>query len=94
MDKTNVQVNNQFSEIKIVDRKRINLSGVKKLVSFNPEEFLIETNLGVLVLKGSGLDIIKLDTNDGVLLIRGKVDNLDYMDGSKKSEGIIARLFK
>lgn len=88
-------VNNQYGEIKIVDRKKISLTGVKKIVSFNPEEFLIESLLGVLLLKGQNLEIIKLDTSEGILSIKGKVDNLSYMDSNKKNElGLIARLFK
>ena len=35
-----VQTEN-YGEIKISDRKKVNLTGVKKLVSFNPEEFLM-----------------------------------------------------
>ena len=88
-------VSNQYGEIKIVDRKRINLSGVKKLVSFNPEEFLIETTLGVILLKGQDLEIIKLDTTDGILSIKGRINSLNYMDANKKSDtSLIARLFK
>ncbi len=88
-------VNNQYSEIKITDRKRISISGVKKIVSFNPEEFLIETTLGVLLLKGSQLEIIKLDTQVGNLSIKGKFDNINYMDATKKGDtSFISRLFK
>lgn len=88
-------VTNKYGEIKIVDRKRINLSGVNKLVSFNPEEFLIETTLGVLLLKGQELEIIKLDTNEGILSIKGKINSLNYMDSNKKGESsFISRLFK
>ena len=88
-------ITNQYGEIKIIDRKKINLSGIKKIVSFNPEEFLIESNLGVILLKGKDLEIIKLDTTDGVLSIKGRINNLNYMDSSKNKEsGIIARLFK
>ena len=42
-----------ISEIKLNDRKKVSLSGLKKLVSFDPEEFVMDTNLGPLVLKGS-----------------------------------------
>lgn len=88
-------VTNKYGEIKIVDRKRINLSGVNKLVSFNPEEFLIETTLGVLLLKGQELEILKLDTNEGILSIKGKINSLNYMDSNKKGESsFISRLFK
>ena len=94
MNNSNISTN-QYGEIKIVDRKRISLSGVKKLVSFNPEEFLIETTLGVLLLKGQELEIIKLDTTDGILSIKGRINNLNYMDSSKNKESsLIARLFK
>ena len=90
-----IVINNSYGEVKILDRKKISLTGIKKLVSFNPEEFLIETYLGVLLLKGSSLEILKLDTSEGLLSIKGKIDGLNYIDGNKKSEtGIIARLFK
>ena len=95
MMNNNSVISNQYGEIKIIDRKKISLSGVKKLVSFNPEEFLIETTLGILLLKGQELEIIKLDTTDGILSIKGKVNSLNYMDSTKKSESsLIARLFK
>ena len=56
MNNSNI-ISNQYGEIKIVDRKKISLTGVKKLVSFNPEEFLIETTLGILLLKGQELEM-------------------------------------
>ena len=94
MNNSNI-ISNQYGEIKIVDRKKISLTGVKKLVSFNPEEFLIETTLGILLLKGQDLEIIKLDTTDGILSIKGRINNLNYMDSNKKGESsLIARLFK
>ena len=81
--------------IKISDRKKVSLTGIKKLISFNPEEFLMETTLGVLVIKGYGLEVIKLDTTEGLLAIKGKVNSLTYMDGNKnKDTSIIAKLFK
>ena len=86
---------NQNGEIKVIDRKKINLSGVKKIVSFNPEEFLVETYLGILLLKGQDLEIIKLDTTEGILLIKGLINGLNYIDSNKnKDTGIISRLFK
>ena len=85
-----------ISEIKLNDRKKISLSGLKKLVSFDPEEFVMETNLGPLVLKGNNLEIVKLDIIDGNLQIKGKINSLVYLDGkdSKKDNSILAKLFK
>ena len=85
-----------ISEIKLNDRKKVSLSGLKKLVSFDPEEFVMDTNLGPLVLKGNNLEIVKLDIIDGNLQIKGKINSLVYLDGkySKKDNGILAKLFK
>lgn len=85
-----------ISEIKLNDRKKISLSGLKKLVSFDPEEFVMETNLGPLVLKGNNLEIVKLDIIDGNLQIKGKINSLVYLDGKdgKKDNSILAKLFK
>lgn len=85
-----------ISEIKLNDRKKISLSGLKKLVSFDPEEFVMDTNLGPLVLKGNNLEIVKLDIIDGNLQIKGKINSLIYLDGkdSKKDNGLLAKLFK
>lgn len=91
----NAIISNQYGEIKIVDRKKINLTGIKKLVSFNPEEFLIESSLGVILLKGNELELIKLDTTDGILSIKGRINSLNYMDANKKNDAsFISRLFK
>lgn len=85
-----------ISEIKLNDRKKVSLSGLKKIVSFDPEEFVMDTNLGPLVLKGNNLEIVKLDIIDGNLQIKGKINSLVYLDGkdSKKDNSILAKLFK
>ena len=74
------------------------MTGVKKIESFDNEEFLMETTLGYLVIKGSELEIIKLDTYQGNVSIKGKIDNLMYLDninGKKnKDDSILNKLFK
>ena len=51
-------------DIKISDRSQIYMTGIKKITSFDNEEFLMDTNLGILLLKGEGLELVKLDTHD------------------------------
>ena len=62
-------------EVKMIDRSNISLSGVNKIVSFDDEEFLMETTVGNLQLLGEGLELLKLDTNDGNVKIKGKIIN-------------------
>lgn len=83
--------------INISDRKSITLTGVKKIDNFDDKEFLIETNLGYLVIKGNDLEIIKLDTYQGDVSIKGKINSLVYTDDSKKKDkkdSIVSKLFK
>ena len=84
--------------LSIAERKSIVVSGVKKIESFDSEEFLMETTLGFLVLKGSELEIIKLDTYQGNGSINGRIDSLMYLDnatGKKdKENSFLNKLFK
>lgn len=70
--------------VNIVKRSSINISGVKKIENFNDNEFLLETIMGFMNIKGSGLEIIKLDTYQGDVAIKGKIDSIVYSDVSKK----------
>jgi len=83
-------------EIKIIDRGVISLSGIKKINSFDNEEFLMESNMGIILLKGEKLEIIKLDTHDGNVKIKGKLNSFTYLENIKKNkeESLIAKLFK
>ncbi len=83
--------------INITQRKNISITGVKKIDNFDENEFLLETNMGYLLIKGTNLEIIKLDTYQGDVSIKGKIDSLAYTESSKKQEkqeSIISKLFK
>ena len=97
MDKVK-ELENSFNHgISIAERKNILVTGVKKIDSFDNEEFLMDTTLGFLSIRGEGLEIIKLDTYQGNVSIKGRVDSIIYTDtGIKKSkeETFIGKLFK
>ena len=83
--------------ISIVERKNILITGVKKVDSFDNEEFLVETIMGYLVLKGENLELVKLDTLQGSVTIKGLINSFDYIEDTNKKEkegNIISRLFK
>ena len=81
--------------ISITERKNISISGVKKIDSFDNEEFLMDTVMGYLIIKGEELEIVKLDTFQGNVVIKGKLNSLAYTDSLKKKEdGVFSKLFK
>ena len=60
MDKIETMVTTYNHNVTINERKNIVISGVKKIDSFDNEEFLMETTMGYMIIKGSELEIIKL----------------------------------
>ena len=83
--------------INIVQRKNISISGVKKIENFDENEFMLETNMGYLNIKGTNLEIIKLDTYQGDVSIKGKVNSINYLENSKSKENkesVFTKLFK
>jgi len=97
MDKVK-ELENTFNHgITISERKNILVTGVKKIESFDNEEFFMETSLGFLVIKGSELEIVKLDTYQGNVSIKGILDSMAYIDSSSKKDkdnSLISKLFK
>lgn len=94
VDKDTISYNHSVT---LNERKNIMITGVKKIDSFDDEEFLLETNMGYIVIKGEGLEIVKLDTYQGNVSIKGKVNSLNYMESSNKKEkedSFISKLFK
>ncbi len=86
---------NSKQEIKIIDRNIIYLTGIDKIVHFDNEEFLLESVLGTILIRGENLEVVKLDTHDGVVSIKGMLQSFTYDDGKKKDgESFIGKLFK
>lgn len=92
-----LEFNNYGShEIKVVDRSIISLSGINKISSFDDQEFLMDSTMGTILLKGEGLEIVKLDTHDGNVKIKGKLISFAYIENVKKNkeESLLTKLFK
>lgn len=91
MDKENYN-----HSVSIADRKNILLSGVKKLNSFDESEFFVDSIMGSIIIKGDNLELVKLDTFQGNLSIKGKLNSITYLEDKTKikAENIISRLFK
>ncbi len=96
MENVTESVNFGNHELKIIDRGIITLTGIKKIVSFDNEEFLLESVMGMIHIKGEKLEVIKLDTHDGNVKIKGKINSFQYIESAKKGkeESLLTKLFK
>ncbi len=95
MDKDNL-ITSFNHNITISERKNIVITGVKKIDSFDKLEFNLQTTLGNLLIKGNDLEIVKLDTYQGNITIKGRLNSLVYSDEKTKTkeESLLGKLFK
>ncbi len=96
MDKNDSSINNYNHSVNLLERKTLVITGVKKIDTFDKVHFILDTTMGFMIIKGDGLELIKLDTLSGNVTIKGTINSLEYVIENKKSndEGIISRLFK
>lgn len=81
----------------ISNRKSGVLNGVIDVLSFDVGEILLETELGMLMIKGADLHVKRLTLEKGEIDIEGRIDSLTYSDvktASKQGESLLGRLFK
>lgn len=95
MDKQDA-INNYNHGISLLERKNLVITGVKKIENFDSEQFLLDTIMGFLMIKGEGLELIKLDTMQGNVSIKGLIHGMTYVEDTKKDKenSIFNRLFK
>jgi sporulation protein YabP len=81
----------------IENRKKASISGVRDVESFDDENMILYTELGVLTVQGENLHINKLNTENGELIIEGDIDSCIYSDNdSPRGKGLsfFGKIFK
>lgn len=78
------------------NRERLNITGVIDVESFNDECIIVDTELGVLAVRGEELHISKLNLDSSELNVEGDIISIEYSDteGSRSKGGFFGRLFK
>jgi len=81
----------------LVDRKVLELEGVRHVGSFDEREIVLETTMGLFLLKGEGLNITKLNLDEGTLSVQGFISSMEYKDGKSargKGKSMLSRIMK
>jgi len=97
MDKQDNSISTYNHSLKLLERKNLIITGVKKIDNFDTKQFIIETIQGFMIVKGEGLELLKLDTIQGNVSIKGLINSIIYADDSKnkdREDSIFSRLFK
>ncbi len=79
------------------NRRTCNLTGVNDVLSFDEKEIILETEQGMLMIKGNDLHVNRLTLDKGEVDVDGRIDSFTYSEQSamaNKGESFLTRLFK
>ena len=79
--------------IALCDRKKLNITGVEDVDCFNEQIVVLKTPLGMLTVTGAGLNMSRLNLEEGCVSLEGEVDAMEYTGGKKKG-GLFSRRMK
>ena len=88
---------NSFQNIVLENREKLSLTGILDIFSFDDQIIIIETELGLLTIKGENLKISKLSLDTSDFVVDGKISSLTYSDAAtnvKKGKGLLGKIFK
>ena len=72
-------------------RKRLTMTGVTEVVSFDDGMVVLHTELGMLTVQGTGLRLKTLSTDGGQMAVTGEVSSLSYEE--PRDGGWLRRIF-
>lgn len=90
-------VKQRVHKIMLTNRRTCTINGVADVLSFDIHEILLETDQGMLTLKGDDLHVNRLSLEKGEVDVDGRIDSLTYSEvtgNHGKSESFLSRLFK
>ena len=96
MKRDKLQTNNVIQNIVLENREKLSISGVLDVLSFDDQIIIVETELGLLTIKGEDLRINKLSIDTSETIVNGNIMQIAYSENTvdKKGEGIFSKIFK
>ena len=87
----------RMHKIAMTNRRLCMINGVNDVISFDEREVLLETEQGVLQIKGEELHVSRLTLERGEIDIDGKIDSMVYSDGAgtgSRKDSLWERMFR
>ena len=94
MEEKVVQKNHKIT---VNNRKNCLVTGVVDVISFDLNEVLLETEQGMMTVKGNDLHVNRLSLEKGEVDLTGKIDSIMYSEipgGGKQGEKLFSKLFR
>lgn len=79
------------------NRSQGSITGIQDVVSFDENQIVLDTDMGLLTIKGKELHVSRLTLEKGEVDLTGAVDSMTYSSNAsyrKSGESLFNRLFK
>ncbi|MCI5953700.1 MAG: sporulation protein YabP [Lachnospiraceae bacterium] len=87
----------RMHKVTMTNRRSCTVSGVSDVLSFDIHEILLETEQGMLMIKGDDLHVNRLTLEKGEVDVDGRIDSFTYSDAGgsgHKGESFLTKLFR
>lgn len=78
------------------NKEKLTITGIRDVLSFDDQIVILDTELGMLTVKGENIKINKLSIDSGDVILEGEINNLNYSKDNfdKKQSSLIGKIFK
>lgn len=91
----NKDTTHSIQNLVLENREKLSISGVLDVLSFDDQIVILETELGMLTIKGEDLRINKLSIDTQDVIIEGNINSLSYSEKEEKKSGsLLGKIFK
>ena len=92
----NRNLGKEIQNIVLENREKLNVSGVKDVLSFDDQMIIVQTTLGLLTIKGENLRVNKLNIDTSDFSVDGNISNLAYSNSEsfKEHTSFLGKIFK
>ena len=97
IDERKQMTSNTIQNVTLENREKLTISGVLDVLSFDDQIVIVETELGLLTVKGENLRINKLSLDTTEVIVEGTIFNLSYSEKNldkKSGSNIFGKIFK
>ena len=91
------EIRTRAHKVVLENRSRGTVTGIQDVVSFDENQIVLDTDMGLLTIKGKDLHVSRLTLEKGEIDIEGQADSLVYSSSEsfkKTGQSLLSRLFK
>lgn len=86
-----------YQNVILENREKLNVTGVMDVFSFDDQIIIVQTELGLLTIKGENLKINKLSLDTSDFVVDGYIASLNYTNSDSVKKGhsnLFGKIFK